>query len=135
MRHFLLFTALSLFAIGCTVDFIIPNLEPEIIEDDQGYVSVKVTETDSEASVGGCNPDGNYAFGVQGAMLTLEYQEEERPLPVDTDLSGYTDLTGRYLFEGLPPGDYTLDVSSRLGRRSYNIRVDLGEVTRVQVQF
>jgi hypothetical protein len=137
MKQLLLFGLVCLFAVSCTVDQVLPDLEPLTIEDDQGYLTITVTETNFERVRGGsCNYDNGASFaGVEGARLTLEYEEEERPLPQNVDLVGFTDYTGRYLFEGLPSGDYSLFVSSRLGTRSYDLRVDLGKVTRLRVLY
>lgn len=138
MKHLLLFTVLSLLAIGCTVDIVLPDLEPLTIEEDEGYLTVTVTETNFDRVRGGvdCNYDNGDSFaGVAGARLTLEYEEEERPLPQDVNLVGYTDQTGRYLFEGLPSGNYSMYVASSLGSRTYDLRVDLGKITRIRVLY
>ena len=135
MKYLLPSLTVLLIAVGCITDLVIPPLEPGTIESDQGYVSVTVTEASPETQTGGCDADADYVIGVKGAVLTLEYTEEERPLPLEADLTGYTDNTGRFLFEGLPSGRYSLEVGSKLGTKRQDLRVDLGKVTRVYIKY
>ena len=135
MKQLLLLASVLFVFSSCFDSFTFNDLYPEELSEDQGYVTVTVvTETES-ASDGGCNYEQEYYIGVEDAVVSLEYLDEERPLPTGVNMVGYTNTSGQLLFEGLPAGRYSIEIDSRNGYDSREILVELGKLTRVRVHF
>lgn len=133
MQRFLLLSIVLLGLVGCYAAYA-EYLEPEVISEDQSYISVTVMIANETASNGGCAPEG-FIQGIEDAMITLEWMEEERPFPTETELQGMTDDKGRYLFEDLPAGTYRIHVDSREGKDMREVTTKLGTVRKVYICF
>ena len=137
MRYSILLIAFAIVTLSSCFsgNYIVVPLMPESLADDQAYISISAIEESESAEHAGCWSDEPLYAPVPGAKVSLKYIEEERPVPLDIPMEGFTDDSGRILFEELPAGAFTVTIAYGFNQETRKISTVLGEVSRIDVKF
>ena len=134
MKQFLFTIAIAFIFSACSADNLVIDNDLQGIEEDQAYMLVHVIVQDPLANNGGCAEEA-YVNNVEGAVVSLFFLDEERPISADAMLIGQSDKVGRVIFEGLPEGPFQVKIGSHLGAEQRVVRTVLGKTTEVIVRL